>query len=91
MDYAVNPILDLLVHNFYLLLNPFFSSYMLNTIVDRPHESSLGCLKLRPYNSTNVAPLAVTVSRDRKFKLWTLIDDTDIYSKFELLTGAILQ
>ncbi|XP_046550835.1 LOW QUALITY PROTEIN: WD repeat-containing protein 75-like [Haliotis rubra] len=55
--------------------------YEMNTVVDRPHDKALGSLTFRPYNSSisSMLPLVVSGGHDRRFKLWTLVDDTDIY------------
>ncbi|XP_064648354.1 WD repeat-containing protein 75-like [Lineus longissimus] len=55
--------------------------YILNTNVDLPHNQPINTLKLRPKSLEDAAPMAVTTSDDRKFKLWCLVDDTDIYRK----------
>ncbi|XP_048245005.1 WD repeat-containing protein 75-like [Haliotis rufescens] len=56
-------------------------SYEMNTVVDRPHDKALCSLTFRPYNSSirSMLPLVVSGGQDCRFKLWTLVDDTDIY------------
>jgi len=62
--------------------------YVLNTTVEGPHEDYVHTLQMRPL-STSASPdrhhMAVTSSRDGKFKLWNLVDDTDIYSRICLM------
>ncbi len=60
----------------------FLARYVLNTSVDCPHIDLVCSLKFRPEPVNDPAPMAVTTSLDGKFKLWKLVDDTDIYSKF---------
>ncbi|KAI8793076.1 WD repeat-containing protein 75 [Biomphalaria glabrata] len=52
--------------------------YVLNTSVESPHEKRITSMVYRPRNQ-NRAPTLVTVGSDLCFKLWTLVDDTDIY------------
>ena len=63
-----------------IFIVPQYFSYNLNTTVESPHSSKVETLKFRE-NSKNGSVMAVTTCKDGKFKLWSLIDDTDIYSK----------
>ncbi|XP_052809622.1 WD repeat-containing protein 75-like [Mya arenaria] len=57
-------------------------SYVLNTTVEWPHSETICTLKMRPISQTSSHDkrhMAVTTSADGKFKIWVLVDDTDIY------------
>ncbi|XP_053374585.1 WD repeat-containing protein 75-like [Mercenaria mercenaria] len=57
-------------------------SFVLNTSVEMPHEEKVHSLKFRPVSTTassGMEHMAVTSSSDGKFKIWLLVDDTDIY------------
>ncbi|XP_077978936.1 WD repeat-containing protein 75-like [Glandiceps talaboti] len=57
-------------------------SFVLNTCVELPHQDKVNALCMKPYNNkVDCTPMAVTASQDGKFKLWTLVDDSDIYRK----------
>lgn len=69
-------------YNIYL-----YFSFVLNTSVETPHDGSVNALKFRPFHeqsSLGMQHLVVTSSNDEKFKIWNLVDDTDIYSMFDL-------
>ncbi|XP_074659622.1 WD repeat-containing protein 75-like [Tubulanus polymorphus] len=56
--------------------------YALNTVIDMPHDDRINSLKFRPtLNKDDDAATVVTTSADGRFKLWSLVDDTDIYRK----------
>ena len=55
--------------------------YTLNTNVDMPHTNEVHTLKFRPPVKDRDL-MAVTSSSDGKFKLWSIVDDTDIYSEY---------
>lgn len=58
--------------------------YALNTVVHYPHDKKVVDLKFRPHgDDLDVVHSVVTSSVDGKFKTWTLVDDTDIYSKLK--------
>lgn len=59
----------------------FFSSYVLNTSVEMPHTQRVCTVKFRPVIKGETG-MAVTTCGDGKFKLWALVDDTDIYRKW---------
>ncbi len=69
----------------YEILKSFDFRYILNTSVDFPHNQHVNTLKFRPHCDPNPV-MAVSTSSDGKFKLWALIDDTDIYSKINTYT-----
>lgn len=53
--------------------------YVLNTCVEPPHEAEITSLIFQPHPKSNqktksATPLAVTTSKDRKFKSWALVD-----------------
>ncbi|XP_043229163.1 WD repeat-containing protein 75-like [Amphibalanus amphitrite] len=54
-------------------------SFVLNTCVEDPHESSVTALEFQPGDAAKVAPLAVTTGTDGAIKYWSLVDDSDIY------------
>ncbi|XP_033761467.1 WD repeat-containing protein 75-like [Pecten maximus] len=55
--------------------------YTLNTTVEVPHDKIITCLRFRPddFSSNNEDPMVVTTSLDGKFKIWSNMDDTNIY------------
>ncbi len=53
------------------------ANYELNTEVIKPHRWSVTDMAFQPGTS----PCLVTLGQDRQFKIWRLIDDTDIYRK----------
>ncbi|XP_060080340.1 WD repeat-containing protein 75-like [Ylistrum balloti] len=54
-------------------------SYTLNTAVEVPHDKVIECLRFRPDGTINEDPMVVTTSLDGKFKIWSNMDDTNIY------------
>ncbi|KAL3831907.1 hypothetical protein ACJMK2_023601 [Sinanodonta woodiana] len=57
-------------------------SYVLNTTVEMAHEKRILSLRSRPTllpSRKDPQPMMVTSSSDGKFKLWSLVDDTDIH------------
>ncbi|XP_071956994.1 WD repeat-containing protein 75-like [Antedon mediterranea] len=55
-------------------------SFILNTNVENPHLVKITSLCFQPLLSNKEAtPTAVTASVDGKFKIWNLVDDSDIY------------
>ncbi|GFO36863.1 WD repeat-containing protein 75-like [Plakobranchus ocellatus] len=58
-------------------------TYSLNTRVEHPHEDRIMKMLFRPPPPTNSKSQAtmslVTLGNDNCFKLWILVDDTDIY------------
>lgn len=62
-------------------------TYSLNTRVEYPHEDKITKMLFRPPNpnkgSSKETPNLVTLGRDNCFKLWILLDDTDIYRENE--------
>nr|XP_002741255.2 PREDICTED: WD repeat-containing protein 75-like [Saccoglossus kowalevskii] len=59
-------------------------SFVLNTSIESPHQDKVTAMCFRPANNKinpSGTPMAVTSSKDNKFKIWILIDDTDIYRK----------
>lgn len=58
--------------------------YALNTVVHYPHDKKVVDLKFCPHgDDLDVVHSVVTSSVDGKFKTWTLVDDTDIYSELK--------
>ncbi|XP_012275072.1 WD repeat-containing protein 75 [Orussus abietinus] len=58
--------------------------FVLNTSVELPHEDGVTALQFQPYTSFNSDnPLVVTTGRDKKFKLWTLVEPTSIHKKLK--------
>lgn len=55
--------------------------FSLNTSVCLPHEHSVRCLIMRPRTNEEQSLQCATTSSDCRFKLWTVADDTDIYSE----------
>ncbi|CAK6448072.1 unnamed protein product [Pipistrellus nathusii] len=56
--------------------------FLLNTKVSAPHEDCITALCFRSADKSDV-PTLVTASRDGRFKVWVLADDSDIYRKAE--------
>ncbi|XP_071803710.1 WD repeat-containing protein 75-like [Asterias amurensis] len=57
-------------------------SFVLNTVIAKPHSSAIRCLSFRPPSSHDeYEPMVVTAGDDGKFKLWTLADDNDSLRK----------
>ncbi|KAL5006753.1 hypothetical protein ScPMuIL_015559 [Solemya velum] len=56
-------------------------TYVLNTTVELTNQDRVHSLKFRPCcgGGNSLDPMVVTTSSDGKFRLWTLVDDTDIY------------
>eukprot|EP00058_Branchiostoma_floridae_P023341 XP_002608831.1 hypothetical protein BRAFLDRAFT_125616 [Branchiostoma floridae] len=54
-------------------------SFELNTTVDCPHQGKVNALVFQPHFGADLPPTAVSAGDDGKFKIWTLVDDTDIY------------
>ncbi|XP_005091786.2 WD repeat-containing protein 75 [Aplysia californica] len=52
-------------------------TYSLNTTVEGPHDGKVKRMIFRPQSELNLS--LVTIGSDCCFKLWTLVDDTDIY------------
>ncbi|XP_041366486.1 WD repeat-containing protein 75-like [Gigantopelta aegis] len=52
--------------------------FSLNTMVDIPHTKKIHTLKFRR-SDHDLPPMVVTSADDNRFKLWVLVDDTDIY------------
>ncbi|XP_030846369.1 WD repeat-containing protein 75 [Strongylocentrotus purpuratus] len=55
-------------------------SFTLNTTVEMPHQEAINALSFRPSSKErkNDDAMVVTTSADGKFKLWVLVDDTDV-------------
>ena len=56
-------------------------SFKLNTTIESPHESQVNTLCLRSTKEVDGFsndPMAVTTSKDKKFKLWRLLDDENV-------------
>lgn len=53
--------------------------FVLNTSVASPHELSVTDFTMRPALDLQ----AVSTSVDGRFKLWSLVDDTDIYRTWD--------
>ncbi|CAH1788228.1 unnamed protein product, partial [Owenia fusiformis] len=54
-------------------------SFVLNTTIDLPHQKKVSCMKFRPTNQSEDPTSLLTTSEDGKFKIWQIMDDTDIY------------
>lgn len=62
------------------------SNYVLNTEVNSPHRGrAVVALAFQPRQPSESQPAnqpcLVTLGRDDQFKIWRLVDDTDIYRK----------
>ncbi|KAJ8024525.1 WD repeat-containing protein 75 [Holothuria leucospilota] len=58
-------------------------SFLLNTTVESPHYKEIFAVKFQPkvVNKSALSPMAVTVSLDGNFKLWTYADSPISYKK----------
>ncbi|XP_029461844.1 WD repeat-containing protein 75 [Rhinatrema bivittatum] len=55
-------------------------SFVLNTNINMPHEDQITSLCFQDIDaSENATPTLVTASKDGRFKVWLLRDDSDIY------------
>ncbi|KAI9554716.1 hypothetical protein GHT06_019992 [Daphnia sinensis] len=59
------------------------ANYELNTDVTMPHQDRVTALSFQPGLLGTEMPCLVTIGRDLKFKIWRLVDDTDIYRQKE--------
>lgn len=66
--------------------NAVQSNYELNTDVMIPHNDRVTALVFQPGLLGNENPCLVSIGRDHKFKIWRLVDDTDIYRQKEAWT-----
>ena len=57
--------------------------YVLNTNVDLPHDQKVNMLLFRPLVEGE-GDMALTTSQDGQFKLWSVVDDTDIYREYDV-------
>ncbi|XP_076654715.1 WD repeat-containing protein l(2)05287 [Halictus rubicundus] len=55
--------------------------YSLNTSIELPHEGGVNALRFQPITFDDDGILAVTTGRDKKFKLWHLVESTSMYKK----------
>ena len=70
------------------MMDPSFSTlimfrYVLNTNVDLPHDQKVNMLLFRPLVEGE-GDMALTTSQDGQFKLWSVVDDTDIYREYDV-------
>lgn len=69
------------------LYDPVRSNYVLNTEVSSPHRGGMiTAMTFQPPTGDDHPPGLVTIGTDRKFKIWRLVDDTDIYRQKEAWT-----
>lgn len=67
-----------------------FHSYTLNTTVEMPHNKAVTCVRIRPETGEDDdQPMVVTTSQDGYFKTWTLVDDSNIYSMYFILSFVV--
>ena len=59
-----------------------FCSFVLNTVIEYPHDGRLIQLTFQP-SEDDYELLCATISEDRKFKIWNVYDSSDIYRKWE--------
>ncbi len=62
------------------------ANYELNTDVTMPHHDRVTSLAFQPGLLGTEWPCLVSIGRDLKFKIWRLVDDTDIYRQKESWT-----
>ena len=55
--------------------------FTLNTSIELPHEGGINALHFQPSMFNEDGALAVTTGRDKKFKLWHLVESSSIYKK----------
>ena len=54
-------------------------------MIESPHESQVNTIQLRTTKEVDGFthdPLAVTTAKDKKFKVWRLLDDQEVNSKY---------
>lgn len=66
-----------------------FNNYELNTVVAMPHAGDVTAIEFQPGVLGQQSPCLVSISLDYKFKIWRLVDDTDIYRKKDAWTCDI--
>ncbi|KAG1667295.1 Ecto-NOX disulfide-thiol exchanger 1 [Nymphon striatum] len=49
--------------------------FRLNTTIDHPHKSLINELMFKPTSHIDDKPMAMTISHDTKFKLWSIVDN----------------
>ncbi|CAL8124340.1 unnamed protein product [Orchesella dallaii] len=57
--------------------------FVLNTVVDWPHETPLTTLKIQPITEQDGMLAVSSSSKDSKFKFWSLVSDPSIHGKSE--------
>jgi NET1-associated nuclear protein 1 (U3 small nucleolar RNA-associated protein 17) len=62
------------------------ANYELNTDVTMPHHDRITSLAFQPGLLGTEYPCLVSIGHDLKFKIWRLVDDTDIYRQKESWT-----
>ncbi|XP_033329848.2 WD repeat-containing protein l(2)05287 [Megalopta genalis] len=55
--------------------------FSLNTSIELPHEGGVNALRFQPTTFDEDEILAITTGRDKKFKLWHLVESTSMYKK----------
>ncbi|XP_064617903.1 WD repeat-containing protein 75-like [Liolophura sinensis] len=56
--------------------------FVLNTRVEMAHQKKVNAVEFQPQltsSQTELSPMVVTTSNDGNFRLWSLVDDSDIY------------
>ena len=62
--------------------NSALTNYELNTNVSMPHSDGVLALAFQPGLLGQQSPCLVSIGLDSKFKIWRLVDDTDIYREY---------
>jgi len=77
------------VHLKFWHYNAAINNFELNTTVATPHNGDVTAIAFQPGVLGQEWPGLVSISHDYKFKIWRLVDDTDIYRKKDAWTCDI--
>lgn len=61
----------------------------MNTSIELPHEGGINALHFQPSMFNEDGALAVTTGRDKKFKLWHLVESSSIHSTYKYVHSKI--
>lgn len=70
----------------------FCFRFVLNTSIELPHDVGVNALLFQPGDPFGEQiPLVVTTGKDERFKLWSMIEPTSVYSMQTLSHKTILK
>lgn len=78
--------LMILLVNIYLVIDIIILRFVLNTSVELPHEeSAITGIVFQPFtqldDETQKDPCCVTIGEDKRFRIWNVVDTSNIYGK----------